>query len=134
MSIKALTAIALSAVVLSAHAERPEPTPSLFLMSTYKNQGSIWANGNGVYFKAFDASLLNTGKEDVDLSKLCFQAYDAKGNAYGIDTIDESLSEGILKEWQSVRGFYQFTGEMGVLDASMVKASYGCPLTNAPDH
>jgi hypothetical protein len=126
MFIKTLTAIALSVVVINAQAAQPKPTPSLFLISTHKNQGSIWASGKGVYFKAFEATLLNTGKEDLDLSKLCFQAYDAKGNAYGVDTIDQGLTEGTVKPLQSVRGFYQFTGEKGVLDASMVKALYEC--------
>lgn len=57
-----------------------------------------------------DATLLNMGQKDVDLSKLCFQANDGKSTTYQVDTIDERLAQGTLKSGKAVSGFFQFTG------------------------
>ncbi|MHC8346714.1 DUF4354 family protein [Pseudomonas sp. RT6P73] len=124
MTIKTFIALALTVVTLNAQAEAP--AESLMLWSTQKDQGSIWTSERSFHFKSFDAMLLNGGQKDVDLSKLCFQAYDAKGNAYHVDTIDESLVQGVLKPGKAVRGFYQFTGDDGVYSASMVKVLRSC--------
>lgn len=103
------------------------PLDSAVLFSTQKNQGVVWTSEKAAYFKSFNASLLNGGKKDIDLSKICYKAYDSKGNSYQLDTIDEKLSQGLLKSGKSVQGFYQFVSEdEGVYGASLVKALLDC--------
>lgn len=103
------------------------PAPSLLLHSTQKDQGSVWTGEVGYYFKAFDAVLVNTGKEDIDLDTLCFEAFDAKGHGYSLDAMDEALAQGTLKAGSSVKGFYQFSGkDAGVYEANLIKA-LPCP-------
>lgn len=104
-----------------------EAVESVILYSTYKDQGSVWSSARSYYFKAFNTVVLNVGNHDVELSKVCYSAYDAKGNVYALDTMDEALSVGVLPPGKTVQGFYQFTGkDEGVFDAFIVKAAH-CP-------
>ncbi|MBB6155251.1 hypothetical protein HDC30_002474 [Pseudomonas sp. JAI115] len=126
MNIRLILAGGACLVALGVSAQN-SPAPSILLHSVQKDQGSVWTGTVSYYFKSFDAVLVNTGKEDIDLSTLCFKAYDAKGQAYAVDAMDEALAQGTLKASASVKGFYQFSGQDdGVYGASLVKAQ-PCP-------
>ncbi|MCI4604634.1 DUF4354 family protein [Pseudomonas fluorescens] len=93
------------ACVFSFVANAEVPLDSAVLYSNQKDQGVVWTNGKTMYYKSFKASLLNVGVKDIELSGLCYKAYDAKGNSYELDTIDEKLSQGFLKSGKTVQGF-----------------------------
>lgn len=115
------------ACVFSFVANAEVPLDSAVLYSNQKDQGVVWTNGKTMYYKSFKASLLNVGVKDIELSGLCYKAYDAKGNSYELDTIDEKLSQGFLKSGKTVQGFYQFVSEdESVYGASLVKALLDC--------
>ncbi|CAI8758486.1 hypothetical protein EMIT0P265_180026 [Pseudomonas zeae] len=91
--------------------------------ATPKNIGAAWTSNGSFYFKSFDVVVVNTGQDDIDLSKVCYQAYDAKGAGYEVDAVDEALVIGMLKPGISVKGFYQSSGlDEGAYNAFMIKA------------
>ena len=71
--------------------------------------------------------LINIGPKPVDLSKVCFKAYDDKGKEFKVDTIDEVFTTGILKAQGHIKSFIEFASEDdAVYNAQMVKLATDC--------
>lgn len=95
--------------------------------ATEKNNGSISADGKNVYTKTFEVTLGNIYSNDIDLSKFCLKAYTSDNKEFTLDTVDEVLTTGILKQGESVKSFAMFSSsDEAILKASIVKITGNC--------
>lgn len=92
-----------------------------------KSQGSMSIGDKTAYTKTFEVSLAKLSSDTVDLSKLCLKAYSPDKKEYTLDTVDEVLTSGFLKEGKPVKGIAVFASESdGVLKAALIKISVDC--------
>ena len=65
--------------------------------------------------------------DSIDLSKLCLKAYSPDNKEFKLDTVDEKLSAGTLKEGELVKGIAVFASKNdAVFKAALVKISDDC--------
>lgn len=95
--------------------------------ATEQSQGSVSIGDKIAYTKTFEVLLAELSTETVDLTKLCLKAYSPDKKEFKLDTVDEVLTSGLLKEGKSVKGIAVFTSENDdVLKAALVKISDDC--------
>ncbi|MGL9734988.1 MAG: DUF4354 family protein [Symbiopectobacterium sp.] len=95
--------------------------------ATAQSNGSIPVGNKLAYTKSFNVTVVKLFGDDVDLSKLCLKAYSPDNKMFRLDTVDEELTTGILKEGKSVKGIAMFASEnTAVLDAAVVKITDDC--------
>ncbi len=98
-------------------------TPSnVAVYATEQSQGSISIGDKTAYTKTFEVSLAKLSADTVDLLKICLKAYSPDKKEYKLDTVDEVLTSGSLKEGKQVKGIAVFTSENDdVLKAALRK-------------
>lgn len=102
-------------------------TDSVAVYATQQQQGSASIGTHTFHTKDFSVSLANLSDKNIDLSKLCLQAFTPDGKIFKLDTVDEKLSVGILKPKASVKGLATFSSsDDSVYKASLVKITDKC--------
>ena len=95
--------------------------------ATERSQGSISIGAKNAYTKTFEVALAKLSGDSVDLSKVCLKAYSSENKEFKLDTVDQALSVGSLKEGKTVKGIAVFSsGDEAVLKATLVKISDEC--------
>ncbi|WP_336819454.1 DUF4354 family protein [Cedecea sp. MMO-103] len=95
--------------------------------ATEKSYGSMSVGGKNSYTKTFDIVVANLSGKDIDLSKLCLKAYSPDHKEFTVDTVDEVLTEGTLKDGKSVKSFAVFASENdAIFKAALIKISDNC--------
>lgn len=125
MKVSAIFAsLALTVFCFSANGSTPS---NVAVYATEQSQGAISIGDKTAYTKTFEISLVKLSSDTVDLSNLCLKAYSPGKKEYKLDTIDEVLTTGSLKESKPVKGIAVFASENDdVLKATMVKISDDC--------
>ncbi|MDX7988257.1 DUF4354 family protein [Xenorhabdus sp. 12] len=125
MKLYAVTAFfALVGFCFAANATTPD---NIAVYSTEKSNGSVSTGSKYFYTKTFEVAIANLAGKDVDLSKLCLKAYSPDNKAFSLDTVDEKLSTGTLKNKAMTKGFAVFASENdSVFKAALVKLSDDC--------
>ncbi|MBG6244979.1 hypothetical protein CS369_09755 [Candidatus Symbiopectobacterium sp. 'North America'] len=116
--------LALAGFSFAANASMPD---NIAVYATAQSNGSISVGNKLAYTKSFDVTVVKLFGDDIDLSKLCLKAYSPDNKMFRLDTVDEELTAGILKEGKSVKGIAMFASEnAAVLDAAVVKITDDC--------
>ncbi|MBB1585172.1 DUF4354 family protein [Serratia sp. OS31] len=125
MNISAIIAsLALAVFCFAANASTPD---NVAVYATEKYQGSISIGDKTAYTKTFEVSIAKLSANTVVLSKLCLKAYSPDKKEFELDTVDEVLITGSLKEGKPVKGIAVFTSENdAVFKAALVKISDDC--------
>lgn len=124
---KASTIVASLALAGFCFAANATTTGDVAVFATEKSQGSMSIGGKNAYTKTFEVTLAKLSDNSVDLSKLCLKAFSPDNKEFKLDTIDEELSTGTLKEGKPVKGFAVFSSESdAVFKAALVKISDDC--------
>ncbi|MGK0599250.1 DUF4354 family protein [Yokenella regensburgei] len=123
----------LSTVVASAvlagfsFAANASAIDNVAVYATEKANGSMFVAGKSAFTKTFDVTIANLSSEEVDLSRLCLKAYTADNKVFKLDTVDETLTEGKLKEGKPVKGIAVFASEKeDVMKAGLIKLTADC--------
>jgi len=115
---------ALAGFCFAANAATPV---NVAVYATEKSNGSMSVGGKNAYTKTFDIVVTNLSGKDIDLSKLCLKAYSPDNKEFTLDTVDEVLTKGTLKEGKSVKSFAVFASENdAVYKAALIKISGNC--------
>jgi len=125
MKISAIFAyLTLAGFCFAVNASTPN---NVAVYATEKSQGSISIGDKIAYTKTFEVSLAKLSADTVDLTKLCLKAYSPDKKEYKLDTVDEVLTSGSLREGELVKGIAVFASENDdVLKAALVKVSDDC--------
>ncbi|MGL9751931.1 MAG: DUF4354 family protein [Symbiopectobacterium sp.] len=116
--------LALAGFSFAANTSMPD---NIAVYAAAQSNGSISVGNKLAYTKSFDVTVVKLFGDDVDLSKLCLKAYSPDNKMFRLDTVDEELTTGILKEGKSVKGIAMFASEnAAVLDAAVVKITDDC--------
>ncbi|MHA7846766.1 DUF4354 family protein [Serratia sp. D1N4] len=100
---------------------------SVAVYSTQQNQGSAAIGSKVFHTKSFIVSVANMSDKNLDLSKLCLQAFSSDGKIFKLDTVDEKLTSGGLTPKAMVKGVAVFaSSDESVYKASLVKVSDKC--------
>jgi hypothetical protein len=123
MKVSAIFAfLTLAGFCFAANASTPS---NVAVYATEQSQGSISIGDKTAYTKTFEVSLAKLSADTVDLSRLCLKVYSPDKKEYKLDTVDEVLTSGSLKE--PVKGIAVFASENDdVLKAALVKISDDC--------
>lgn len=114
-------------VLLAANVYAASPYDTVMVRASQGERSAISVGDKSFYVKSFNVEVLNVGPQPVDLSKVCFKAYDKGGKEFKVDTIDEVLTTGTLKAQGHIKSFIEFASENdGVFDAQIVKLSSKC--------
>ncbi|WP_440864354.1 DUF4354 family protein [Symbiopectobacterium purcellii] len=114
----------LAGFSFAANASMPD---NIAVYATAQSNGSISIGSKMVYTKSFEVAVVKLSGDDVNLSTLCLKAYSPDNKAFRLDTVDEALTTGILKEGKPVKGIAMFASENAtVLDAAVVKITDDC--------
>ncbi|WP_191121359.1 DUF4354 family protein [Serratia marcescens] len=118
------TSLTLAGFCFAANATTPG---NVAVYATEQSQGSMAIGDKTAYTKTFEVSLAKLSADTVDLSKLCLKAYSPDKKEFKLDTVDEVLTSGSLKEGKLVKGIAVFASENDdVLKAALVKISDDC--------
>lgn len=124
---KAFTIIlssALAGFCFTASAANPD---NVAVYATEQSQGSMSIGGKDAYTKTFEVAVAKLSGDSIDLSKLCLKAYSPDNKEFKLDTVDEKLSAGTLKEGELVKGIAVFASKNdAVFKAALVKISDDC--------
>lgn len=125
MKVSAIFAsLTLAGFCFAANASTPS---NVAVYAIDKSKGSISIGYKTAYTKTFEVSLAIVSADTVNLSKLCLKAYSPDKNEYKVDTVDEVLTSGFLKEGKPVKGIAVFASENDdILKAALVKISDNC--------
>ncbi|QZN97857.1 DUF4354 family protein [Symbiopectobacterium purcellii] len=116
--------MALAGFSFTANASTPD---NIAVYATAQSNGSISVGSKMAYTKSFEVAVVKLSGDDVNLSTLCLKAYSPDNKAFRLDTVDEALTTGILKEGKPVKGIAMFASEnAAVLDAAVVKITDDC--------
>lgn len=108
----------------AANATEPD---NIIVYSTAKSNGSMSVGNQSSYVKTFDVAMANLSNNDIDLSKLCLKAYSPDNEEFYLDTVDETLSSGILKKGKQVKGVAVFSSDNNAISkAALIKISDYC--------
>ncbi|MDR6367009.1 DUF4354 family protein [Enterobacter sp. SORGH_AS_0287] len=119
-----IVSLTLAGFCFAANASIPR---NIAVYATEQSQGSISIADKTAYTKSFEVSIAKLSAENVDLSKLCLKAYSPDKKEFKLDTVDEVLTSGFLKEGKPVKGIAVFASENDeVLKAALVKISDDC--------
>ncbi|WP_421226354.1 DUF4354 family protein [Aeromonas jandaei] len=120
--------LALTGVCLAANAA---PAANIAVYATEQAKGSISVGKNSVYTKSFEVTIIKLSADTIDLSNRCLRAYSLDGKEFNVDTVDEVLASGFLKEGKPVKGVAMFSSDSeAVLNATLVKISDNCEQSN----
>ncbi|MFP2423389.1 DUF4354 family protein [Pseudescherichia vulneris] len=125
MKVSAIIAsLTLTGFCFAANASLPG---NIAVYATEQSQGSISIADKTAYTKTFEVSMANLSGNNIDLSKFCLKAYSPDKKEFKLDTVDEVLTSGSLKEGKPVKGIAVFASENEeVLKAALVKISNDC--------
>ncbi|WP_337261872.1 MULTISPECIES: DUF4354 family protein [unclassified Serratia (in: enterobacteria)] len=102
-------------------------TASVAVYATQQQQGSASIGNHSFHTKDFTVSLANLSDKNIDLNKLCLQAFAPDDKKFKLDTVDETLTVGILKPKALVKGLATFSSsDNSVYQASLVKITDQC--------
>ncbi|WP_145577049.1 DUF4354 family protein [Yersinia mollaretii] len=119
-----ITSLTLAGFCFAANASTPS---NIAVYATEQSQGSISIGDKIAYTKTFEVSIAKLSADTVDLSKFCLKAYSPDKKEFKLDTVDEVLTSGSLKEGKPVKGIAVFASENdAVLNAALVKISDDC--------
>ncbi|MCW2484724.1 DUF4354 family protein [Candidatus Symbiopectobacterium sp. NZEC127] len=119
-----VASLTLAGFSFSANASTPD---NMAVYATAQSNGSISVGNKMAYTKSFEVAVVKLFGDGVDLSKLCLKAYSPDNKAFRLDTVDEALTTGILKEGKSVKGIAMFASEnAAVFNAAVVKITDDC--------
>lgn len=119
-----IASLTLAGFCFAANASAPG---NVAVYATEQSQGSISIGDKSEYTKTFDISIARLSADTVDLSKLCLKAYSPDRQEFKVDTVDEVLTSGSLKEGKPVKGIAVFSSENdAVLKARLIKISNDC--------
>lgn len=123
---KRIIAVSLG-VLLAANVYAATPYDTVMVRASQGERSAISVGDKSFYVKSFNVELLNIGPKPVDLSKVCFKAYDDKGKEFKVDTIDEAFTTGMLKAQGHIKSFIEFASEDdAVYKAQIVKLANKC--------
>ena len=124
---KTSTIIASLALAGFCFAANAADLDDVAVYATEKSKGSVSIGSKNVYTKTFEVAIAKLSGGGTDLSKLCLKAYSPDNKEFKLDTVDEKLSSGSLKEGELIKGIAVFASENdAVLKAALVKASDAC--------
>lgn len=119
-----ITFLTLSGLCFTANASTPR---NVAVYSTEQSQGSISIGNKTFYTKTFEVSIAKLSADPIDLSKLCLKAYSLGKKEFKLDTVDDTLTSGFLKEGKPVKGIAVFASDNNaVFKADVVKISNEC--------
>lgn len=123
-----IATIAVSFILAGAcFAANAATLDNIAVYSTVKENGSASIGETHFYTKSFEVTLGKLAGKDVNLSKLCLKAYSPDNKEFKLDTIDEKLAKGTLKDGKIVRGIAVFSSDdTTVFQAALVKISDDC--------
>lgn len=99
----------------------------LVVLATDRSSGSMTVGDMIAYNKTFDLVLANSSDEAIDLTEICLVAQTVDGDSFGLDTVEGTLSTGILEVGGNASGFATFASDnVAVLEAASVHASSSC--------
>ncbi|MFT8210205.1 MAG: DUF4354 family protein [Symbiopectobacterium sp.] len=100
---------------------------NIVVYATAQSNGSMSVGDKSAYTKTFEVVVAKLSGKDMDLSKLCLKAYTPDNKAFKLDTVDEALTTGMLKDGKPVKGIATFASEDdAVFKAALVKTSDDC--------
>lgn len=125
MKVSAIIAtLTLAGFSFAANASTPD---NVAVYASQQSQGSTSMGDKTAYTKTFEVSLAKLSADTVDLSKLCLKAYSPDKKEFKLDTVDDALTSGYLKEGKPVKGIAVFSSENdAVFKAALVKISDEC--------
>ena len=100
--------LAVAATTLPAFADIHD---GIAVTATERSIGAVTKAGSTVYTKSFDVVISNAAEAPVDLSSLCFTAKTIDGQAFNLDTADETLITGVLDAGANATGFASFASQ-----------------------
>lgn len=119
-----IVSLALTGFCFAANAAN---TDNVAVYATEQSQGSVSIGGKDAYTKTFEVALAKLSGDSIDLTKLCLKAYSPDNKEFKLDTVDEKLGAGLLKEGEIVKGIAVFASENdAVFKAALVKISDAC--------
>ncbi|WP_191939684.1 DUF4354 family protein (plasmid) [Pantoea agglomerans] len=119
-----IASLTLAGFCFAANASTPG---NVVVFANEKSQGSISVGDKIAYTKTFEVSIGGISADNVDLSKFCLKAYSPDNKEFKLDTVDNILTSGYLKEGKHVKGIAVFASEDdAVLKATLVKISDKC--------
>ncbi len=119
-----IASLALAGFCFAANASTPG---HVAVYATEQSQGSISIGDKTTYTKTFEVSIATLSSNTVDLSKLCLKSYSPDKKEFKLDTVDEVLTSGSLKEGKPVKGIAVFASDNdAVFNAALVKISDDC--------
>ncbi|HAI06603.1 MULTISPECIES: DUF4354 family protein [Pantoea] len=119
-----VASLTLAGMGFAANAVTPG---NVAVYATEQSQGSVSIGDKTSYTKTFEVSIANLSGDPVDLSTICLKAYTPDNKEFKIDTVDEALTTGSLKQGKPVKGIAVFADEQDVvLKAALVKISDEC--------
>lgn len=100
---------------------------NIAVLSTEKSSGSVSVGGKNLYTKTFEVSVVNLSSKDIELSEFCLLAYSLENKELKLDTVDEALAKGPIKEGGSVKGIVMFASESEDFNkTNIIKISDDC--------
>ncbi|HEI8723198.1 DUF4354 family protein [Serratia marcescens] len=119
-----ITSLTLAGFCFAANAST---LSNVAVYATEQSRGSVSIGDKTVYTKTFEVSIAKLSADTVALSKLCLKAYSPDNKEFKLDTVDEILTSGFLKEGKLIKGSAVFASENdAVLKAALVKISDDC--------
>lgn len=95
--------------------------------ATEKSRGSMSVGEKSAYSKTFDVVVGNLSSKNMDLSKFCLKAYSPEGDVFRLDTVSDTLAQGMLKPTKNTKGVAVFVSEDdAVYKAALIKLSDEC--------
>ncbi|MFD1260274.1 DUF4354 family protein [Entomomonas asaccharolytica] len=114
-------------LLLATSVYAASPYDTVMVRSSQGELSAVSVANKAFYVKSFNVELINIGPKPVDLSKVCFKAYDDKGKEFKVDTIDEVFTTGILKAQGHIKSFIEFASEDdAVYNTQIVKLATDC--------
>ncbi|WP_052715954.1 DUF4354 family protein [Devosia chinhatensis] len=118
---------ALAAFTTLAVATPALANDDIAIIATERANGSMALGDTIAYSKSFDIALTNTVDEPVALEDLCLVAVTAEGDTFVLDTVDESLTTGMIEPGAALNGIAVFSSDsITVHTASAVRAGSDC--------
>ncbi len=118
------TSFALAGFSFSANTTVPD---QLFVYATEKCNGSVSLGDKSAFMKSYTIAIANLTTRNVDLSTLCLRAYSTDNQEFTLDTVDEDLTQGILRRGKSIRGTAVFVSENNaIIKGALIKISDNC--------
>lgn len=85
-----------------------EPLVQLAVYSVEKSVGSISLSGYAAYTKEFDVTVINLSENNINMSKFCLKAASSEKLEYTLDSVSDSLKNGVILPGMKLNGTATF--------------------------